>query len=100
MAYLAGLKHKSCVQNALFLSDRQEACPVFAQAFTARRRAGMATDQSAPRLIPRLALQNAPKKRMDITTAKVLVHISCAACHATVTLASNAVGACNENLSQ
>lgn len=60
----------------------------------------MSVNQGFAQAYPQAWQQNAPKKRIDITAVKVLVHISCAGCHATVTLASNAVGACNENLSQ
>jgi hypothetical protein len=70
------------------------------QSNAASRRSAAATGPCASQAYPQAWLQNAPKKCIDITTAKVLVHISCADCHAAVTLASNPVGACNENLSQ
>ncbi|CAI8981377.1 hypothetical protein EMIT0194P_60215 [Pseudomonas serbica] len=49
---------------------------------------------------PQQTEKNAPKKRSDITVTKELVHISCADCHRAVIQPSNAVGACNQNLSQ
>ena len=52
------------------------------------------------KVYPQARLQNAPKKRIDITAVKALVHINRADCHLAVIFPSSAVGACNQNLSQ
>lgn len=67
---------------------------------TIGRRSGKRLGQGFAKVIPRKCLQNAPKKRIDITAVKVLVHISCADCNRTVIHATTPVGACIENLSQ
>jgi len=55
-------------------------------------------DRGFAKLYPQACPWNAPKKRIDITTVKVFVHISCAACHPAVISRSSTVGACNQNL--
>lgn len=57
-------------------------------------------DHGFAKVYPQVQAKNAPKKRIDITASKVLVHISHGGCHAAVIFPSNAVGACNQNLSQ